>query len=134
VFFPWPHLLFTDDVFEQFYQRRGVEGQRAAWVNRWSAAEYLMCFEELGLSVLSCSYAKTPVDEAFYARFEDILSRYPRSDLERDFIKVHLRHKALWRRFGQKLLALEPAKLSSRAGHLARLARARLESARSAQP
>jgi SAM-dependent methyltransferase len=126
VFFPWPHLLFTDEVFEKFYEQRGLMGQRAAWVNRWSAAEYLMCFAELGLSVIDCSYAKTPIDEEFYARFEDILSRYPRADLERDFIKVHLRHKPLWRHFGQKLLALEPAALSSRAGHLARLAKSRL--------
>lgn len=133
VFFPWPHLLFTDDVFEEFYERRGLERQRAAWVNRWSAAEYLMCFAELGFSVLDCSYAKTRIDEQFYTRFEDILSRYPRADLERDFIKVHLRHKPLWRHFGQKLLALEPAALSSRAGHLARLARARLKAGRTAQ-
>lgn len=127
VFFPWPHLLFSDEVFEQFYEKRGVRGQRAAWVNRWSAAEYSTCFAELGFSVLECSYATTPLDEAFYSRFEDILSRYPRADLERDFIKVHLRHKPLWKRYGQKLLALEPAALSHRAGHLARLARRRLK-------
>lgn len=129
VFFPWPHLLFSDEVFEQFYEKRGVRGQRAAWVNRWSAAEYLMCFAELGFSVLECSYATTPIDEEFYSRFEDILSRYPRADLERDFIKVHLRHKPLWRHYGQKLLALEPAALSHRAGHLARWAQQRLKAA-----
>lgn len=129
VFFPWPHLLFTDEVFEQFYEKRGVKGRRAAWVNHWTAAEYLQCFAELGLSVIDCRYSKPPFDEAFYARFEDILSRYPRRDLERDFINVHLRHKPLWRRLGQRALLLEPATLSTRMGHLGRLALAQLERA-----
>lgn len=126
VFFPWPHLLFKDEVFEAFYEKRGLKGKRAAWVNRWTAAEYLLTFKELGLSVLDCSYSRTPIDEAFYTRFEDLLSRYPRVDLERNFIKVHLRHKPLWRRVGQRLLDAEPAALSARVGHLGRLARARL--------
>ena len=30
-------------------------------------------------------------DPAFYARFEEILGRYPRTDLERDFINVIVR-------------------------------------------
>ena len=127
VFFPWPHLLFGDDVFEQFYAKRGTLGRRAAWVNRWSAAEYLSAFSELGFSVVDCSYTKTPLDEAFYRRFEDILSRYPRVDLERDFIKVHLRHKPMWRRLAQRALELEPASLTSRIAHATRLVKARLE-------
>jgi 2-polyprenyl-3-methyl-5-hydroxy-6-metoxy-1,4-benzoquinol methylase len=125
VFFPWPHLLFSDEVFERFYEKRGLPRQRAAWVHCWTAAEYLQAFAELGLSVLECSYATKPIDEAFYARFEDVLSRYPRADLERDFIKVHLRHKPLWRRAAQTLLSYEPRALVARAGHLARLASAR---------
>src|SRR5204863_6563140 len=31
VFFPWPHLLFTDDVFEEFYRSVGREPKRPAW-------------------------------------------------------------------------------------------------------
>lgn len=127
VFFPWPHLLFSDEVFEQFYEKRGIAGRRAAWVNHWTAAEYLLCFAELGFSVLDCSYSRTRLDEAFYARFDDQLSRYPREDLERDFIKVHLRHKPRWRRAAQKLLALEPAALTARVGQLGRRARARID-------
>ena len=122
VFFPWPHLLFADEVFERFYEKRGIQGQRAAWVHCWSAAEYLQACAELGLSVLDCTYARKPIDEAFYARFEHVLSRYTRADLERDFIKVHLRHKSLWRRAAQALLQVEPRALTARAGHLARLA------------
>jgi SAM-dependent methyltransferase len=126
VFFPWPHLLFTDHIFEQFYERRGIPGRRAAWVNRWTAAEYLLCFKELRLSVIDCSYARTPIDEAFYHRFEDILSRYPRVDLERDFLKVHLRHKPLWRHAAQKLLEFEQASVSTRVVQAGRLALTRL--------
>jgi SAM-dependent methyltransferase len=130
VFFPWPHLLFDDSVFEAFYERRGIPGKRAAWVNRLSAAEYLTHFRELGLSVMRRDYTTTPFDEAFYRRFEDRLGRYPRVDLERDFIKVHLRHTPRWRQAAQSLLALEMGQLSSRVGYGARLLSDRVRRAR----
>ena len=36
----------------------------------------------------------TPLDQAFYARFEPILGRYPRTDLQRDFFQVVLEKPA----------------------------------------
>jgi SAM-dependent methyltransferase len=127
VFFPWPHLLFEDEVFEQFYAKRGKPGMRAAWVNRLTATEYARHFEELGFSALEVSYSRTPIDQEFYQRFEDILSRFPREDLERNFIRAHLRHKPAWRRLSQRLLAVEPGRLTARAGHAARWAREHVE-------
>jgi SAM-dependent methyltransferase len=127
VFFPWPHLLFEDEVFEQFYAKRGQPGVRAAWVNRLTATEYARYFEELGFSALEVSYARTPIDQEFYQRFDDILSRFPREDLERNFIRAHLRHKPAWRRLSQRLLAVEPARLTARGGHAARWAREHVE-------
>jgi hypothetical protein len=40
--------------------------------------------------IRSLKFDVTPLDEAFYARFSDILGRYPRWDLERDFFHVVL--------------------------------------------
>lgn len=120
VYFPWPHLLFTDEVFEDFYRAKGKPPKRPAWVNRLSAAEYHAYFEALGFSVIDCSYSTLKWDEAFYRRFEDVLGRYPRADLERDFINVHLRHKPRWRRAAQKLVALEPRVISVHAGRALR--------------
>ena len=126
VFFPWPHLLFGDEVFEQFYAKLGKPSVRAAWVNRLCGAEYERYFEQLGFSVLDLAYVGAALDGAFYHRFEDVLSRFPREDLQRDFIRAHLRHKPVWRRVGQRLLAVEPAALTARVGQAARWARARL--------
>jgi SAM-dependent methyltransferase len=93
VFFPWPHLLFEDDVFEDFYRHIGMRPARPAWVNRLTAAEYQRYFDLLGLCVQKLWYSITPLDREFYQRFEDRLSRYPIFDLERDFIHVVLTHR-----------------------------------------
>jgi SAM-dependent methyltransferase len=92
VYFPWPHLLFEEDVFEAFYQHIGMKPYRPAWVNRLTAAQYQRYFELLGLSVRKLWYSVTPLDRTFYQRFENRLSRYPIFDLERDFIHVVLTH------------------------------------------
>jgi len=91
VFFPWPHLLFQDAVFEEFYIKLRGTPMRPSWVNRLTAAHYLLYFDMLGFERLTIGYRTTPIDEDFYTRFEDLLSRYPRFDLERDFIEAHLR-------------------------------------------
>jgi 2-polyprenyl-3-methyl-5-hydroxy-6-metoxy-1,4-benzoquinol methylase/spore maturation protein CgeB len=90
VFFPWPHLLFEDDVFEDFYLHIGMQPARPAWVNYLTAAEYQRYFHLLGYSIQKLEYSITPLDREFYQRFEDRLSRYPIFDLERDFIHVVL--------------------------------------------
>jgi len=94
VFFPWPHLLFEDTVFQQFYQRQGKARRAAAWVNRLTWAEYEGMFRRIGFRILSLRFSERPIDEPFYERFEDTLSRYPRWDLERDFFHVVLEKPA----------------------------------------
>jgi 2-polyprenyl-3-methyl-5-hydroxy-6-metoxy-1,4-benzoquinol methylase len=94
VFFPWPHLLFEDAVFEAFYAKHHGSPNRPSWVNRLTAAQYLLYFDLVGFERIAISYRTTPIDEAFYARFADVLERYPRFDLERDFIEAHLRRPA----------------------------------------
>lgn len=86
VYFPWPHLLFDDEVFREYYASIGKKDGTPAWVNKLVSAEYLSYFQQLGFNTRSVSYRTTPIDEEFYARFEDVLGRYPRFDLERDFI------------------------------------------------
>jgi hypothetical protein len=88
--FPFPHLLFTDDVFREFYRRQGMPEMEAAWVNRLTWAEYEDHFARIGFRVRGTTFRETPLDEAFYARFESVLGRYPRTDLQRDFFRVVL--------------------------------------------
>jgi len=90
VYFPWPHLLFADEIFEQFYVSLGRRPSRPSWVNRLSIADYRTYFGLAGLIVERESFSVTPIDEALYARFGDVLERFPRYDLERDFIHVDL--------------------------------------------
>ena len=89
VFFPWPHLLFTDEVFAQFYQRR--DGNRAtpktaAWVNKMTAAQYRTYFDLIGFAQHNVWLSAPLFDEDLYHRFHDLLGRYPRFDLSHDFI------------------------------------------------
>ena len=90
VFFPWPHLLFPDSVFIQFCQAIGKPPITPAWLNKLTAAEYLVFSDLVGLRTERVSYTMRPIDEDFYQRFEEALSKYPRFDLERDFIEAVL--------------------------------------------
>jgi SAM-dependent methyltransferase len=90
VTFPWPHILFQDDVFHEFYRRLGRTPQGAAWVNRLSWLDYEAMFRRIGFRLRALRFSERPVDEDFYQRFESILGRYPRWDLERDFFHVVL--------------------------------------------
>jgi hypothetical protein len=94
VHFPWPHLLFTDDTMERYYASLGRKPKRSAWVNRMTAGDYQVLFREVGFEVDSLDYITKPIDEDLYRRFEDILGRYPRRDLERNFIEAVLRRPA----------------------------------------
>lgn len=94
VFFPWPHLLFEDDVFAAFYRAQGKSAQQPAWVNKLTGEQYECYFRELGLEPEKLWYRTTPIDEKFYRRFEDVLSRYPRRDLAREYLNVVLSHAA----------------------------------------
>lgn len=88
--FPYPHLLFEDDVFREFFRRRGLTEQGASWVNRLTWAEYENHFERLGFRVKALKFTETDLDEPFYRRFESILGRYPTWDLTKDFFQVVL--------------------------------------------
>lgn len=89
VYFPWPHLLFQDDVVARYYvEDLGRDPSRPSWVNKLTAAHYLTYLDELDFDVRDLSWSITPIDQPFYERFEDVLGRYPRYDLERDFINA----------------------------------------------
>ena len=91
VFFPWPHLLFSDEVFEEYYASIGQPPNRASWVNQLSVADYCNYFNLIGFETQGLSFSKTPIDEPFYRRFADKLERIPRFDLERDFLMASLK-------------------------------------------
>ena len=88
--FPFPHLLFTDEVLRESCRRHDRPEQGAAWVNRLSWADYESYLRRIGFRIRLLRFQERPLDEAFYARFEDILGRYPRTDLTRDFFEVVL--------------------------------------------
>jgi SAM-dependent methyltransferase len=90
VHFPWPHLLFGDDVVREFYRRQGLPEQGSEWVNKLTWEQYRERIEALGFRIRREKLLETPIDEDLYRRFEWILGRYPRADLARDFFQVVL--------------------------------------------
>lgn len=88
--FPFPHLLFDDAVIDEAMRRAGRRPGGAAWVNRLTWEQYEAAFLEAGLVIRSADFTKYPLDEEFYRRFEDVLGRYPKADLERGFFQVVL--------------------------------------------
>ncbi len=91
VFFPWPHLLFTDEVFREFFVSIGHPPRGKAWVNQLSIADYQNYFDIIGFEVEKLTFSMRPFDEGFYHRFEEILGQFPRYDPERDFFHVVLK-------------------------------------------
>ena len=89
--FPWPHLLFTDEVVREWDVKNGREPIGHAWVNRLSYLHYEYYADKLGFEIAHRGYTETAIDEDFYQRFEDVLGRYPRADLRRDYILLVLR-------------------------------------------
>jgi hypothetical protein len=94
IYFPWPHLLFTDETIGNWDKLHGRSKRGSSWVNRLSWAQYQSYLDEIGFVTRRVSFRKTPIDEGFYRRFEDILGRFPRRDLERDFFTVILEKPA----------------------------------------
>jgi SAM-dependent methyltransferase len=88
--FPFPHLLFHDDVIAAALARAGRRAEGAAWVNKLTWEQYEAVMLRLGFRIRALRFDLYPLDEAFYARFEDVLGRYPRADLERGFFTVVL--------------------------------------------
>jgi SAM-dependent methyltransferase len=83
--FPWPHLLFTDDVIKEWDRKNGKEERGNAWVNRLSWRHYEFYFQRIGFRLRHVQFTESEFDEEFYHRFEDILGRHPRYDLTKDF-------------------------------------------------
>jgi hypothetical protein len=86
VYFPWPHLLFGDDVWRAFYRKAHDRDETFSWVNKLTYAQYLTYFDMLGFRQKTVWLTPSTFDADFYARFEDVLSRYPRFDLSHDFV------------------------------------------------
>ena len=105
VFFPWPHLLFPEHVFEDYYRGLGLEPQVPSWLNKLCYAHYGAYFREIGFSVRREWLTQRRLDAQFYARFEEELSQYPLFDLCLDFFDVVLVRSPLLaaRRAGQRL-------------------------------
>ena len=86
VYFPWPHLLFGDDVWRDFYRKVHGREETFSWVNKLTYAQYLTYFDLLGFRQQKLWLTPSTFDADLYTRFEDVLSRYPRFDLSHDFI------------------------------------------------
>jgi 2-polyprenyl-3-methyl-5-hydroxy-6-metoxy-1,4-benzoquinol methylase len=92
VFFPWPHLLFDDEVCEQFYEKHhGRKGQGFARINRMTAAHFVQAAREIGFEVTHFKRQVVPIEIPLYVRFIDRLGRYPALDLETDYLNLVLR-------------------------------------------
>lgn len=90
LYFPFPHLLFSDDVIRQYREKHSNLSLGASWVNRLSWAQYEDYFREIGFVIHSLRFAEAPLDETLYERFDNILGRYPKWDLTKDFFYVVL--------------------------------------------
>lgn len=88
--FPWPHLLFTDDIFEQYFLSEGLPALRPSWVNKLTHAEYYCYFDLLGFVVEKRFRRKRELDVEFYDRFFDELSKYSTFDLTTNAVEVLL--------------------------------------------
>jgi SAM-dependent methyltransferase len=90
VHFPWPHLLFEDEVCTAFYREHHARDLTFSWVNKLTLAEYVLACVEIGFEIRTLELDRVPIDPDFYLRFEEKLGRYPALDLETTFLTVIL--------------------------------------------
>ena len=90
IFFPWPHLLFPDEVVRDWDISCGRRPIGLSRVNRLSWLHYRFYIESIGFRIRHLSFTESPFDEEFYYRFERILGCYPRWDLTKDYFLVVL--------------------------------------------
>lgn len=83
--FPWPHLLFSEDVIRDWDVKEGRSPRGPSWVNRLTWDNYRTYLDEIGFRLKHLQFQEADWDEEFYQRFENMLGRWPRRDLERDF-------------------------------------------------
>jgi SAM-dependent methyltransferase len=91
VYFPWPHLLFDPEVFEQYYVSIGRDPMRPAFVNAWTALHYRFHVERVGFETMWFSTPQPWFDASFYADHRDVLNRYPVWDLSHDAVMIRVR-------------------------------------------
>jgi SAM-dependent methyltransferase len=85
IFFPWPHLLFSDEVVRDWDIRHGRPPKGLSWVNRLTMHHYRAYFADVGFRLRRLDVQLAEFDEKFYGRFEDVLGQFPRTDLSEDF-------------------------------------------------
>lgn len=85
ILFPWPHLLFSDDVVREWDIKHGRSPKGLSWVNRLTMHHYRAYFADVGFRVRRLDIQRADFDEEFYSRFEDVLGQFPRTDLGEDF-------------------------------------------------
>jgi SAM-dependent methyltransferase len=90
IYFPWPHLLFSDDVVRDWDVKHGRPPTGFFWVNQLSWEHYARHIASTGFVVRRLTFQECEWDEEFYRRFEDRLGRVPTQDLRRDFFLVVL--------------------------------------------
>jgi ubiquinone/menaquinone biosynthesis C-methylase UbiE len=94
IFFPWPHLLFTDEVVRDWDIEHGRPPKGLSWVNRLTLHHYRAYFADVGFKLRRLDIQRADFDEDFYRRFEDTLGRFPRTDLREDFFLAVLEKPA----------------------------------------
>lgn len=90
IYFPWPHLLFSDETIGAWAVSRGKGPMRCSWVNTLTWSHYRLAIAEIGFEVRALRMLQRPFDEEFYHRFSDRLGRYTREDLQNDGFVVVL--------------------------------------------
>ena len=97
IFFPYPHLLFDDELVKKYALRLGVEDW---WIesfydcNKLTYAEYKEYFKILNFKIVDEVLKFRNLDVEFYKRFEDKLGLYPVYDLTLDYFAVILENVA----------------------------------------
>lgn len=94
IYFPWPHLLFTDEVVRDWDVKHGRSPKGLSWVNRLTMHHYRAYFADIGFKLRRLDTQRTDLDEDFYYRFEDVLGRFPQTDLTTDFFLAVLEKPA----------------------------------------
>lgn len=85
IYFPWPHLLFSDDIVKDWDVSKGRRPIGLSWVNRLSMHHYRAYFADIGFRLRRLSIQNADWDEDFYQRFFDVLGQFPVTDLKQDF-------------------------------------------------
>ncbi len=113
IFFPWPHLIFDDEIIVEYALSQGVEQwwiDAFYYVNKLTYSEYKEYFKILNLKIINEKLNYSKFDKEFYNRFEDKLGLYPIYDLEINFFNVLLSKQAEIKEY--KRLNIEEVKLN----------------------